>query len=66
MPFELDASSLLRCAQALDAHANQSLAAIFIHSNTECDVPGRWRKFICRAVEIDGATTPTALAQLKN
>src|SRR4029453_11062141 len=61
MPFELGASSLLGCAQALDPHANQSLVAIFIHSNPECDVPWRRRKFICRAVEIDGTTNPVAL-----
>src|SRR5439155_27188932 len=64
-PFEPGASSLLGYAQALDPHANQSLAAIFIHPYAECDVPRRRRKFICRAVEIDGATTPVALAQPK-
>jgi hypothetical protein len=65
MPFELGTSSLFGCAQALDPHANQSLASIFIHPNAECDVPGRRRKFMCRAVEIDCATMPVALAQPK-
>jgi hypothetical protein len=65
MPFELGVSSLLGCAQAFDPHANQSLAAVFIQPNAKCDVPRRRRKFICRTVEIDGATMPRALAQPK-
>src|SRR4029077_9531824 len=66
MRRNLSSSRPLGCAQALDPHAHQSLATIYSHPNAECDGPGRWRKFICRAVEIDGATTSIALAQPKN
>jgi hypothetical protein len=52
-------------AQGLDPHANQSFTLVFIRPYAECDVPRRRWNFIARAVEIDSATMPAALAQSK-
>jgi hypothetical protein len=53
------------CAYRLDPHTNQSLATVFIRSNSEGDIPRRRRQFSSSAIEINGATMPVALAQSK-